>query len=220
MPHQHYKISNLELVEGKFLLIRYFPASPVQCSHEGGSLIPNGGAEAYVELAKAINILGNNQLTTSVNALKWALNPAKVNYAGGAHNLLQEFDYDYTVVGFKQSGAPVVARPYGAAAGGSSSASGDLPSACFAMAIDLETSNGLEISGLNAEEQSDISLIARYSASQGSGTGAGLFLAAGNESADPQTPFTTLDNGMIIDVFTYIDSMVVLRENNVLELIQ
>jgi ornithine carbamoyltransferase len=42
-------------------------------------------------------------------------------------------------------------------------------SQCFAMAIDLETSNGLEISGLNAEEQSDISLLARFSAAQGSG---------------------------------------------------
>jgi hypothetical protein len=67
-------------------------------------------------------------------------------------------------------------------------------SQCFAMAIDLETSNGLEISGLNAEEQSDISLLARYSANQSS--------------------------EMIYDVFTYIDAMVVLKENNVLELIQ
>jgi hypothetical protein len=64
----------------------------------------------------------------------------------------------------------------------------------FGMAIDLETSNGLEISGLNAEEQSDISLIARFSKAQ--------------------------SEGFIYDVFSYIDSMIVLRENNVLELIQ
>lgn len=195
---------------------RYFPASPVQCSLEGGSSIPNGGAEAYVELAKAINILGNNQLSTSVNAVKWALNPARINYVGGAHTLLQEYDYDYSLVGFKQSGAPVVSRPGGVTAGGSSSAAGDMPSACFAMAIDLETSNGLEISGLNAEEQSDISLIARFSGNQGDGTGAGLFLDAATEAANPQTPFKTLDNTMIFDVFTYIDSMIVLRENNVI----
>ena len=71
---------------------------------------------------------------------------------------------------------------------------GNMGSGCFAMAIDLETSQGTEISGLNAEEQSDISLIARYSDMQ-----AGSF---------------------IFDVYTYIDSMIVLRENNVLELIQ
>lgn len=60
------------------------------------------------------------------------------------------------------------------------------------MAIDLETSNGGEISGLNAEEQSDISLIARWN--------------------NPQGPSTA----MVMDVFTYIDSMIVLRENNVI----
>ena len=72
----------------------------------------------------------------------------------------------------------------------SQSLCGDLGSGCFAMAIDLETSNGLEISGLNAEEQSDISLIARFSDMQSA--------------------------GFLFNVFTYIDSMIVLRENNVL----
>jgi len=66
---------------------------------------------------------------------------------------------------------------------------GNMGSGCFAMAIDLETSQGTEISGLNAEEQSDISLIARYSAFQ--------------------------QNGFIFDVYTYVDSMIVLKENNV-----
>lgn len=66
---------------------------------------------------------------------------------------------------------------------------GNMGSGCFAMAIDLETSQGTEISGLNAEEQSDISLLARYSAKQ--------------------------QNGFIFDVYTYIDSMIVLKENNV-----
>jgi hypothetical protein len=62
------------------------------------------------------------------------------------------------------------------------------------MAVSLETSNGLEISGLNAEEQSDISLQAMYSA------------------APPA--------GYLMEVYTYYDAMLVLRENNVLELIQ
>jgi hypothetical protein len=33
---------------------RYFPASPVQCSLNSGSKISNGGAEAYIELSKAL----------------------------------------------------------------------------------------------------------------------------------------------------------------------
>lgn len=81
------------------------------------------------------------------------------------------------------------------------------------MATDLETSNGLEISGLNAEEQSDISLLIRYSAQQGVG-------AADAGKTFATTPANIAANGMIFDVFTYIDSMIVLRENNVLELIQ
>jgi hypothetical protein len=36
---------------------RYFPAAPVQCSANVGSAVTNGGAEAYVELSKALNIV-------------------------------------------------------------------------------------------------------------------------------------------------------------------
>jgi hypothetical protein len=87
--------------------------------------------------------------------------------------------------------------------------SGTLGSQCFAMAIDLETSNGVEISGLNAEEQSDIALIANWKSGQQSG-------------------LTTTINGNVItggvptalEVYSYYDAMIVLRENNVLELIQ
>ncbi len=163
-------------------------------------------------MAKAINILGNGQLSTSCNASRWALNPGKLDFAAGAHAILQEFDYDCGLVGFKQTGGIVVSPP-GLAPNGTSAASGDLGSACFAMATDLETSNGLEISGLNAEEQSDISLLIRYSQQQGIG--------AANAGKTAQTTALNIPtNGMIFDVFTYIDSMIVLRENNVLELIQ
>lgn len=79
--------------------------------------------------------------------------------------------------------------------GEGNSFSGTLGSACFAMAINLETSNGVEISGLNAEEQSDISLIANWSSNQ-----------------VKDTP--------VIEVYSYYDAMIILRENNVLELIQ
>lgn len=142
-------------------------------------------------MAKAINILGDSRLSTNVSAVKWGLNPGVIgNFAAGAQTTLQEFDYDSALIGFKFTGSPVIRD----LATQTTASSGDMGSQCFAMAIDLETSNGLEISGLNAEEQSDISLLARYSA---------------NQSSD-----------MIYDVFTYIDAMVVLKENNVLELIQ
>jgi len=176
---------------------RYFPAQPVQCSTEVGGTVPNGGAEAYIELAKALNTLGDARLSSPLDTIRWAINPmTDSNTVGSVHNLLSEYDYDYSVISFKGTGSPVCIRSKRPGDDNDSGLgpSGTLGSSCFAMAIDLETSNGLEISGLNAEEQSDISLIARYSKSQKS--------------------------GFVYDVFTYIDSMIVLRENNVLELIQ
>lgn len=172
---------------------RYFPAQAVQCSTDVGGRIPNGGCEAYVELAKALNTLGDTRLASNLNTLRWAMNPMTISTAvNSTHSLLSEFDYDYALVNWKSSGSPVVSKytfnPSSTLTAASSYA-GDLGSSHFAMAIDLETSNGLEISGLNAEEQSDISLIARFS--------------------DPQS------SGFVFDVFTYIDSMIVLRENNV-----
>jgi len=166
------------------LLTRYFPASPVQNSTAPGSTRPNGGCESYVELAKALNTLGEPR-SLSCNAANWALNPGSTSFADGTHGIFLDGDYDFGLVGFKASGAPVFIKK----SLSQSSISGDLASGCFAMAIDLETSNGLEISGLNAEEQSDISFLARFSAAQ-------------------QTGFS-------YEVFTHIDSMIVLKENNV-----
>lgn len=176
---------------------RYFPAQPVQCTTEVGGQINNGGAEAWLEMAKALNILGDYRLSSSCNTARWAVNPGG-DLAHGTITaetaipltFLSEYDYDYSLVQFTSQGAPLVTVINGSNNG----TSGTLGSSMFGMAIDLETSNGLEISGLNAEEQSDISLIARFSHAQ-----------AANFN---------------YDVFTYIDSMIVLRENNVLELIQ
>jgi len=182
---------------------RYFPAQPVQCSTEVGGTVPNGGAEAYVELAKALNTLGDYRLSVPVNSLRWSMNPGVLYTAaaGSVHTLLPEFDFDYACVRYKSTGAPVLVKTAfcpttvsGSSVTDGQQIAGDCGSGCFAMAIDLETSNGLEISGLNASEQSDISLLARFSAGQSA--------------------------GFIFDVYTYIDSMIVLRENNVMELIQ
>jgi hypothetical protein len=191
---------------------RYFPASPVQNSLTPGGAVNNGGCESYVELAKALNTLGQAQISTPVNSVRWCAMPGKNNFVAGVHPVLQEFDYDAALVGYKVGGGTVFAVPGGGALYGTTCAAGELGSACFGIATDLETSNGLEISGLNAEEQSDISLIVRYSAAQGSST-------AGTSQNMKPTPVTS-STGVLMDVFTYIDSMIVLRENNVLELIQ
>lgn len=170
----------------------------------------NGAAEAWVELSKALNTLGDYRLSCPCNTLRWACNIAAgvsgfaSTNPNGVADTLPEHDFKYSVAQFGAGGMPILRDVMEAGTGvtagtliGSPTANafaGNLGSGCFAMAIDLETSQGTEISGLNAEEQSDISLIARYSKAQ--------------------------QNGFIFDVYTYIDSMIVLKENNVIELIQ
>ena len=120
---------------------RYFPAAPVQTSTNIGSSISNGACEAYVELSKALNIVGDYRLSTGCNTQKWGM-----QNSGGT---LQEYDYSSVFTGFAANGVPTVVTLESA----TNSFCGTLGSQCFAMATDLETSNGVEISGLNAEEQ-------------------------------------------------------------------
>jgi len=166
---------------------RYFPAAPVQTSTNIGSAISNGACEAYVELSKALNIVGDYRLSTGCNTQKWGMQ--------NANGSLQEYDYSQVFTGFATNGVPVVQTLESA----TNAFCGTLGSQCFAMATDLETSNGVEISGLNAEEQSDIALIANWTTSQ-------------------QTGSTVAPS--VLEVYSYYDAMIVLRENNVLELIQ
>lgn len=158
---------------------RYFPAAPVQCSTDVGSAISNGGCEAYIELQKALNVVGDYRLSTPCNVSRWAL-----QNAGGT---LQEYDFKDNLGAIAvTTGVPT----FSPVESTTNAFSGTLGSQCFAMAVDLETSNGVEISGLNAEEQSDIALIANWKSAQSVGS-------------------------PIIEVFTYYDAMIVLRENNV-----
>lgn len=167
---------------------RYFPASPVQC----GVLSSNSAAEAYIELAKALNMVGDYRLSTATNSMRWGVPSTGSTLSG---RVPAESDYVFTSCGtgvaqgvplssITQQYNPVFQTGY----------CGNMGSQCFAMATSLETSNGVEISGLNAEEQSDISLIAVYTAAQ-----------------QPSFAFES---------YVYYDAMIVLRENNVLELIQ
>jgi hypothetical protein len=172
---------------------RYFPASPVQCCQAAFSSNSNGGAEAYVELQKCLNTVGDYRLSAGVNTLRWAPTGTLVTstYGAGA-NHLNNLDYldDFAAYG---AGGEIINSGAHTTSGSLNTAS-DIGSACFAAATNLETTNGIDISGLNAEEQSDISFLATYSAAQSS--------------------------SCIMEVYSYYDAMIILRENNVLELIQ
>lgn len=184
---------------------RYFPASPVQNATTVGGSVSNGGAESWIELSKALNTMGDGRLAIPCNVLKWAIPPMASGIFSTVPTFgnLPEFDYRHCVVRWV-NGSPVVFPVEGGVSdgggNGSNAFSGNMGSSCFAMAIDLETSNGGEISGLNAEEQSDISLIARWNVPQ----------VGTNMNGNPS---------FIFDIYTYIDSMIVLRENNVYRLL-
>lgn len=166
---------------------RYFPAAPVQTSTALGSTASNGGAEAYLELLKALNRVGDTRLSPAVNTLRWALP------IGPGHNI---YDTNAAFYAYTAAGSYTGTISF---TSGTNAFAGNLQSACFGMAIDLETSNGMEISGLNAEEQSDIALLANW--------------------ATPQN-LSGFNTATSIEVYSYYDAMIVLRENNVLELIQ
>jgi hypothetical protein len=163
---------------------RFFPNSPVQLSLSPGSVINNGGAEAYTELSKAMITIGKS-VGTSANSSRWAVSVVQLS----GTDYLPNMDYTFVFDRYETGGTMVVQntnvdRSYGM-----------MGSSCFASAIDLETSNGAEIAGLNAEEQSDITFIAKWSRPQG-------------------TTFA-----MTMTVFSYFDCMLVLKENNVVELV-
>lgn len=168
---------------------RFYPASPVQLNLQMGSSVCNGGCEAYVEAQKAFNTLGDYRLSTSVNKLRWAVPGEFIN---STQPLLGEYDYDYSVQ-LISNGVPIYQQVQKAGNNGIIW-SGNTGSSCFISALDLETSNGIEISGLNAEEQSDIQFLAYWS--------------------NPQAI------GFTFTFFSYHDRMIVLKENNVMELIQ
>lgn len=127
---------------------RYFPGQPVQCASQVGSGVNNGGCEAWLELSKALKIVGDYRLSTPVNATRWAIQPT----TGG---VLSEFDFNRTINYIsRDTGCPVyLAVTAGFPSTVINGSSGTTGSCCFAMAINLETSNGVDISGLNAEEQ-------------------------------------------------------------------
>lgn len=119
---------------------RYFPSQPVKCA--------NGGAEALMELQKALNLLGDYSLATPITVHNW--------YA---------------------------------------------PKGVFTIAGEFEATNGLEMSGINAEELADLALVIKL-----------------NTAAN----FTNATDGgyMYLTTFVHYDSLLIIRPNNVVELVQ
>ena len=152
---------------------KYYPASPVQTALGLNSRVANGGAEALIELQKALNQLGDYRLSTGVNSKTWGIG---LCYSGqstgtatrGCYNYpYSEHDFTTSLVAVKDGIALMSGvTSYNATSSGTATApaggnafAGNTGSANFACAIDLETSNGVEISGLNAEEQVLFNLI-------------------------------------------------------------
>lgn len=158
---------------------RYYPASPVQCSLGAGTALSNGGAEAYVELQKALHTLGDFRLSNSLSYARWGY-----PYANAITNASRDgaFIPQQALTGMIQGNATASKNGQG------------ISSQAFCMAINLDTTDGGEISGINAEEQSDIILQAQWSHSQAS--------------------------GHLLESYVYYDAMLIIRENNVVELIQ
>jgi hypothetical protein len=139
-----------------------------------------------------LNILGDYRLSSACNVARWGVGSgvfANLLVGDDGTTILQNFDYGASVDGFTPTGKP---RYITAIAGG------DTGSACFAAAISLETSNGVEISGLNAEEQSDISFLCTWKKPQVSGAN--------------NTPSA-------LECYVYYDAMIVLEQNNIVKLI-
>lgn len=157
---------------------RYYPAAPVQTAIATGGSVSNGGTEALVELQKALKTLGDFRLQTGLTSYRWGY-PHTSNF----------FAYDGTsnCTGITNGIADDVAQV-------SSAKSATVFSQAYCSAINLETTDGTEISGLNAEEQSDIIFQAQWSTAQAS--------------------------GYVLEAYVYYDAMLVIRENNVVELIQ
>lgn len=201
---------------------RYYPAAPVICSTTIGGNTSNGGGEAFIELSKALNTLGDYRLSIDANAVSFATPPlicdqviSPVNYIsdfavqvnGTEYAFLNEYDGRFLVVSNQDTsrGSSMIALEVEAPRSANLNAvmvAGDYagkvgfgtPSSCFAAAINLETSSGIEISGLNGEIATSITLYMNYS--------------------NPQnTDFTYI-------TWSYIDVMLILQANNIVTLVK
>lgn len=169
---------------------RYFPASPVQVNYNQPltDTTHTGSCEAYLELAKALSTVGDYRLSCSVNAASWNM----PFVAGTIATSVGEADGLGSII--YSTGATVTAVAYTGGIPANQLVPASDNSGVFCMATCLETTNGAEVSGLNAEEQSDITLMINWSV------------------APPA--------GFIIETYVLYDALLILKPNNVMELIE
>lgn len=164
---------------------KYWPSTPVQC---GAGDRSNGAAEAYIEYAKALNVIGDYRLHSSINPLRWSRTFPDSTSPYKYKNI--SIVNDWSGWDSLRLDAPTVGNPAGSTTKHITCAGPSM----FVVAANLESSTGGEISGLNGEEQNDIALMMTYSSPQ-----------------SPQANYYT---------FVYYDALLVLRENNLVELIK
>jgi hypothetical protein len=172
----------------------YYPQSPVQCTTTVGGNLSNGGAEAFVELQKALNTVGDYRLSSGVNPIRWCINQPLNFIDSWGGNQVMAGEADFHCFSKEVTAGSNPNQIVSIATVQASPIAGNFGSSCFAAAVNLETSSGLEISGLNAEELSDITFSAYYSTNQ--------------------------SNQFAFEAYTYVDKMIVLKENNVVVLIE
>lgn len=137
----------------------YYPASPVVNTFQSG--FRTGSVEPYQEFMKVIKNYSDQ--TAGFNNWRWNFPSATYVYYSGVSPL----GYS-SIIGAADKKLAVINVPTSPASGlidatwtvnvQNSELSSGQGSTIFCFAIDLESSNGAEISGLNAEEQSDINL--------------------------------------------------------------
>lgn len=178
---------------------RYYPPAFCQGNISSGSGVGNQGAEAFLELQKMLNYVGRYDLEVPVNTTNWAIQPVTDGTRVGILPMLDGAKLNHLY--YDANGRIVVSdiTTTTAPEQTENSFTGSIPSSCFAMATDLETSNGSELAGLNAEEQSDITFIGQWKSPQVTGSNA--------------TP-------ALLQAYTFFDAMMVLKPNNTVLYIQ
>lgn len=156
----------------------FFPASPVTVLPNTANAItvPNSGCEAFVELQKATNALGDYQAGSSADWLTYAGPFSNTNPVDAATTRV----CTRAVTSGAAPDTVTITQSYD-----------QVPR--FLMGCQFETTNGFEISGVNAEEQSDLQLTLVHSATPS------------NRQAE---------------VYVHYDALLVIRPNNEIDLIQ
>lgn len=187
---------------------KYYPAQDVITS--------GAGVEAYMELQKALNLVGDYETGSTILPQLY----------GSFNSVDDTNDIGNTVAGFNISTTTLIAGTNYYLAGNSANelsywggidhplgkhypicplpVQGRLTSgwaSAFMLGCKFETSNGLEINGLNGEEQNEILLKLTFQSTPGS-TYKGI-----------------TNNGNTLFVFSYFDAVVVIRPNNVVDYI-